>query len=209
MTLTSSSSNSEKKSKVAHQNTIQLLHQIINYLAEFEHHYGKKFNVSKLAKLLRLSNAEIEEIISLLLSFQEIFESVFKDYHLKKVRTGNQLYLIAIKNEINTSEKIEIPGMVRFSTSHIKLFNDIIYVFKFVKRGKGFDLAQNGSELLANLKQLKTEHPYLFESKGNGIIYPSELGLKLGELIISYNKSNKEIKELTVDNCTFKVEKNG
>jgi len=91
----------------------------------------------------------------------------------------------------------------------LKLFNDIIYVFKFVKRGKGFDIYQNGSELLVNLKQLKVEHPYLFESKGNGIIYPSELGLNLGELIISYNKSNREIKKLTVDNFTFIVEKDG
>ncbi|MFX0141126.1 MAG: hypothetical protein ACFFDN_46235 [Candidatus Hodarchaeota archaeon] len=209
MTLTSNSGNSENKGKISHQKTIQLLNQILNYLTEFENHYGKKFNVSKLARLLGLSNGEIDEIISLLLNFQEVFESVFKNYQLKKIRTGNQLYLIANKKEIDALEKFEIPEIVNISNSHLKLFNDIIYVFKFVKRGKGFDVIQNGSELLVNLKQLKADHPYLFESKGNGIIYPSEMGLKLGELIISYNKSNKEIKQLTVNNCTFIVEKNG
>lgn len=206
MALTSNSDTHKDKGKIAHQKTIQLLNQIINYLAEFENHYGKKFNVSKLAKLLRLSNAEISEIISLLLNFQEIFDSVFKNYKLKKMRAGNQLYLISKKKK---GIKPEIPDIVSISTSHLKLFNDIIYVFKFVKRGKGFDVYQSGSELLVNLKKLKAEHPYLFESKGNGLIYPSELGLKLGELIISYNKSNKEIKKLTVNNCTFIVEKDG
>ena len=209
MTLTSSSSNSEKKSKVAHQNTIRLLHQIINYLTEFEHHYIKKFNVSKLAGLLGLSNGDIDEIVTLLLNFQEIFTGVFSHYHLKKVRTGNQLYLVCIKKEGIASKEIEIPEIVRFSTSQLKLFNDIIYVFKFVKRGKGFDVLHNGSDLLTNLKQLKAEHPYLFKSHENGIIYPSEFGLKLGELIISYNKSNKEISKLTVGNSTIEVLKDG
>ena len=68
MALTSNSNTHKDKGKIAHQKTIQLLNQIINYLAEFENHYGKKFNVSKLATLLRLSNAEIDEIISLLLN---------------------------------------------------------------------------------------------------------------------------------------------
>ncbi|MFX1304400.1 MAG: hypothetical protein ACFFBV_04410 [Promethearchaeota archaeon] len=209
MTLTSNSGNSEKKSKVAHQNTIQLLHHIINYLTEFENHYGKKFNVSKLAGLLGLSNGEIDEIVSLLLNFQEIFTGVFKNYKLKKIRAGNQLYLICIKKEWMASKEIEIPEIVRFSTSQLKLFNDIIYVFKFVKRGKGFDVSKNGSDLLTNIRRLRTEHPCLFTSHDYGIIYPSEFGLKLGELIISYNKSNKEIKELTVDNCIIEVLKDG
>jgi hypothetical protein len=83
------------------------------------------------------------------------------------------------------------------------LINDIVYTFKFVKRGKGFDIAKNCSALISNLKKVKSEHPYLFESHGNGAIYPSKLGLKLGELIISYNKSNKDIKTIEIDNYTF------
>ncbi|MFX0139454.1 MAG: hypothetical protein ACFFDN_37785 [Candidatus Hodarchaeota archaeon] len=165
--------------------------------------------MSKLARLLALSNGEIDQILSLLLSFQEIFIGVFKNYHLKKVRTGNQLYLVCIKKEGTTSKEIEIPKIVRFSTSQLKLFNDIIYVFKFVKRGKGFNVSKNCSDLLTNIRRLKTQHPYLFTSHEDGIIYPSEFGLKLGELIISYNKSNKQFKELTVDNCIIEVLKDG
>ena len=80
-------------------------------------------------------------------------------------------------------------------------------MFKFVNRGKGFDISEGETELLDNLKELKDTHPYLFE--GNGITYPTKLGLQLGDLIISYNKCNRHIKNLTIDNYTFTVEEHG
>ena len=46
-------------------------------------------------------------------------------------------------------------------------------------------------------------HPYLFYQNAGGLIYPTELGLQLGNLIHSYNKSNKKIKNLVIENTTI------
>jgi len=156
---------------------------------------------------LKIPNSEVDGIIELLLNFQEKFEDVFSKYHIKKYRADNQIYLITERK--NQLDSLEIPATIKITPSHLKLLNDVIYIFKHVKIGKGFDISKNGSELLTNLKELNNTHPYFFISKGNGLIYPSELGLKLGELIISYNKGNKEVKTLSIENHTFKVINNG
>jgi hypothetical protein len=207
MTSTSDINSSNHYNKEQFQKILIVLNQIIDYLGRFEDHYDKKFNFSKLTQLLNIPTSEIDDIIYLLLNFQEKFETVFKKYQLQKYRTGNQVYLITERRY--EYEQTEIPDIVEISTSHITLLNDIIYVFKHIKRGKGFDLVKNGSELLGKVKQLKEIHPYLFQSKGNGVVYPSELGLKLGETIISYNKSNKELEKIIIDNHIIKVMKDG
>ncbi|NVM34508.1 MAG: hypothetical protein HWN81_02860 [Candidatus Lokiarchaeota archaeon] len=175
---------------------LQVFEQIIDILKEFKDNYEKKLNFTKLVKIFNIPDIYTNELISLLLGNQDIFQNVFQDYHLKKKKENNSVYLI-------TEKKILVE--IVFSTAQIKLLNDIIYTFKFIKRGKGFDIIRNGTKLLANLKSLKSEHPYLFESKENGLIYPSSLGLELGDLILSYNKGSKEIKELTIDNYTIVV----
>lgn len=144
----------------------------------------------------------------MLLNFQNLFESVFNKYVIKKTRLKNQIYFTVEKKDEEIIEINDIdPKTVYISSDHLKLFNDIIYVFKFVNRGKGFDISDGKTELLDNLKELKNTHPYLFE--GNGITYPTKLGIELGDLIISYNKSNRHIKNLTIGNYTFMVEEDG
>lgn len=207
MTLASDTNSSTHYNKEQFRKILRVLNQIVDYLGKFEDHYDKKFNFSKLAQLLNIPNSEVDKIIYLLLNFQEKFESVFKKYQLQKYRANNHVYLITERK--HEYENNEIPDTITISPSHIALLNDIIYVFKHIKRGKGFDLIRNGSELLGKVKQLKEIHPYLFESKGNGMVYPSELGLKLGEVIISYNKSNKTLEKITIDNHTIAVMRHG
>ncbi len=186
----------------------QLLNQIIDILGQFENNYNKKFNFTKMAKCLRVPNSKIEDVIDLLLNFQNLFESVFKNYRIKKSRLNNQIYLtVENKSKNIITANIKEPKIISISNDHLKLFNDIIYVFKFVNRGKGFDISEGETELLENLKELKNAHPYLFE--GNGITYPTKLGLQLGDLIISYNKCNRHVKNLTIDNYTFTLEEHG
>ncbi|MFX0001312.1 MAG: hypothetical protein ACFE9Q_11290 [Candidatus Hodarchaeota archaeon] len=192
-------------SKIALRNMIQVFTQIIDILKNYKGNYNKKLNFTGLLEQLKIPTSEIDEVISLILAFQEIFENIFQGYKLKKQRANNKVYLIAVRN--GKAYRDNVPQTIRIKQSYIRLLNDIIYTFKFVKRGKGFNIAKNGSDLLSNLKQIKKEHPYLFESYGNGVIYPSKLGLQLGELIISYNKSNKEINSIQVGNYTFIVEK--
>lgn len=207
MTPTSDTTSSNHYNKEQFRKVLKVLNQIIDYLSKFEDHYDKKFNFSKLANLLNIPSSEVDEIVYLLLNFQENFEKVFKKYRLLKYRTNNHIYLITEKkSELN---KCEIPNFIEISASNITLLNDIIYVFKYIKRGKGFDLIRNGSELLTKIKHLMEVHPFLFESKGKGMVYPSELGLKLGEVVISYNKSNKTLENVIIDNNIITVIRDG
>ena len=60
------------------------LHQILRALREFKNQYDKKLNFSKLVKYLEIPNSEIEDLIYLILAFQSEFDSVFREYELKK-----------------------------------------------------------------------------------------------------------------------------
>ncbi|KKK72608.1 hypothetical protein LCGC14_2902160 [marine sediment metagenome] len=208
MTSISESDSLDNSNSRRNRYDFKLLLKIIDTLGQFENNYNKKFNFSKMAQCLRIPNSEIDEIIDLLLNFQNLFESVFNNHRIKKSRLNNQIYLTVDEKdeEIVAINDIE-PKKISISSEHLKLFNDIIYVFKFVNRGKGFDISDGKTELLDNLKELKNTHPYLFE--GNGITYPTKLGIELGDLIISYNKSNRHIKNLTIGNYTFMVEEDG
>jgi hypothetical protein len=205
MTLTSDTNSAGLYNKEQFQKVLKVINQIVDYLAGFENHYDRKFNFSKLVKLLKIPHSQTDDIIYLLLNFQEKFENVFKKYKIRKFPANNQVYLITERKD--EYKEIEAPPTIEISSSHIELLNDIIYIFKHVKRGNGFDIVKNGSELLTKVKELRDTHPYLFETKGNGVVYPSELGLKLGELIISYNKSNQKIQTISIGNHKFVVSK--
>ncbi|MFX0021519.1 MAG: hypothetical protein ACFE9S_04285 [Candidatus Hermodarchaeota archaeon] len=205
MTLTSDTHSTGHYNKEQFQRILMVINQIVDYLGKFENHYDRKFNFSKLVKLLKIPQSQTDDIIYLLLNFQEKFEKVFIKYRLRKYLANNQVYLVTERKYEH--EKIEAPAMIQISSSHIELLNDIIYVFKHVKRGNGFDILKNGSELLTKVRELRETHPYLFETKSNGVVYPSELGLKLGEIIIAYNKSNKKIQSINIGNHKFMVNK--
>lgn len=203
------SSDNNQYNMTQFRKVLQTINQIIDIISGFGDNYDKKLNFSKLVSLLKISPSEIDDIIYLLLNFQEKFDTTFRNYHLKKKRENNQVYLIAERNQAYNLNDLHIPKVIEIGAFQLKLFNDIIYTFKFVKRGKGFDIVKNGTDLSTNLKTLLIKHPYLFELKENGLIYPSHFGLKLGELILSYNKGNKEFKEIKVENHIVSVVNDG
>ncbi len=180
--------------------TISILEFIIDALGEFKGHYEKRFNFSKLAELLGIPKSDIDDVFSLILKFQDKFDTVFKDYYLRKSNVGNKIYFTLEK------KPAPIPKEVKVSKNQAKLLSDVIYLFKFVNKGKGFDLKKNGTDLLRHLKGLTEEHPYLFTQKSNKLTYPTELGLELGNIILSYNKSNKKIETLKINDCNIVVE---
>jgi hypothetical protein len=181
---------------------VQVLHQILEVLSKFTDNYDKKLNFSRFASYFKLTPSEIETLISLLLNFQELYNNTFRQYSLKKKINNNQVYLV--------TEKIQklgtIPGKIRMPQSHVNIFNDIIYYFKHVKRGKGFDIHTNGTDLLKNVKELCDYYPYYFQEQETGLIYPSEFGLKLGGLLLSYKKSNKQIKKIEIEDIQIIVD---
>ncbi|MFX1399591.1 MAG: hypothetical protein ACFFAS_21405 [Promethearchaeota archaeon] len=204
MTKESSAGNSQSQMR----EVLELINQIINAIGEFEGHYDKKFNLSKLAKLLKIPASEIDHIISVILNFQDKFERVFKEYALKKRDFNDQIYFITEKKaSLMTNIKYATPLIEKsLSKTHSKLLSDIIYVFKYVERGKGFNLYDKTTELLRNVKELHRTHPYLFQRNGNNLLYPSEVALTLGDAILSYTKSGKDINTITIKNYTFTID---
>ncbi|MFX1279870.1 MAG: hypothetical protein ACFFA3_10670 [Promethearchaeota archaeon] len=180
---------------------LRLLHQFIDVLEKFSEGYEKRLNFEKLAQFLKLSSSEADELLSLLLRFQDLFIHIMDGYMLEKKIINNQVYLIPEKNPTLSS----IPRKLRMKKVDTNLLSDIIYLFKFVKKGKGFDVDTNGTDLLSNVKNLCNYYPFLF-LRQNGVLYPSEFAQKLGALLLSYKKSNKTIDMLQLEDCEVRIE---
>ncbi|MHA2280728.1 MAG: hypothetical protein ACXAC5_07740 [Promethearchaeota archaeon] len=187
-----------------HNRKNHVITQVVKILEKFSLNYQKRLNISKLAGYLNLKPLEVDEIIGVILHFQELFTTTFARYSIRKQILNNQIFLLAEPKILINN----IPKKIKLPLSEINLLNDIVYMFKFVKRGNGFDVEANGSELLNDIKELWEYHPYFFEEHEKGLIYPSEFGLKLGELILSYKKSGKKLDLITLDDHLIVVDNN-
>ncbi|MFX1572793.1 MAG: hypothetical protein ACFFB0_08590 [Promethearchaeota archaeon] len=181
--------------------TINLLRNMLDILSRFKNNYNKKFNITKFAQYLQVSSTDINELISLIVEYQNMFHTIFKDYKLLRKREGNQLYMIVQK-------QIKEPIIIKFTSTQIKVLNDIYYWFKVVHKGKGFNILQS-SPLTQKLNILLETHPLLFIIAQNNLVYLSDIGQKIGDMLISYNKSNKAISEFIIENYIVRVEANG
>ena len=128
-----------------------------------------------------------------------IFNSVFIDYYLFKKWKNNKTYLVLkLKSEVKNPISNE-PKIIELEQERVKVLNDVIYYFQHIKIGQGFDIKHNTSELSRKVSDLKRAHPYFFEYRGNGLVYPSKLGIETGKLISFYSKSKKAIKKIEVE----------
>lgn len=140
--------------------TISLLLQIIEVLNKFSSNFEKRLNFEKLAYHLKLTSSEADDFLSLIISFQDLFNNILKGYTIQKKIVNNQLYLIPEKNH-NLSH---IPKKIIMSETHLNLLNDIIYLFKFVKKGSGFDVATNGKDSCIILKNYMSFTLFFFNT---------------------------------------------
>ncbi|MBY8988587.1 MAG: hypothetical protein KGD61_09035, partial [Candidatus Lokiarchaeota archaeon] len=179
--------------------TIKQLHQIISALEKFQTRKNSMFSLDKLAENLHLCEEELNEILELVFRFQQLFNSVFEESFLYKKWKNNKTYLVLKpKSEVKTLISNE-PKEIEISQEHIRVLNDIVYYFQHVKIGMGFEIKRNNTELSRKIKDLKNNHPYFFEFRGNGLIYPSKLAVETGKLISFYKKSKKLITKLEVE----------
>ena len=191
-------------------------YKIFDALAEFRGHYDKKFNVSKLFEYLELSKADSNQVIDLIFKIQDVFKTVLYEYDLERKTINNVNYLIAKKTTNNLANWIKkdvevqkIPKEIEINKIDVDIINDMVYMFKFVKRGKGFNLDSGNTKLLEKLKKLYLEYPYFFQKNGNDSYYPSQLSQKLGDLIFTYKKNNKKMEEFQVEDCKIKIKNDG
>ena len=178
--------------------SINLIKRIIRTLEAFKEkeNHDKRLNISKMCKRLGINDTDIDAIASLILNFQEIYSSILTDNSLKKKVYNNNICFI-IDKPPGKQESI-----IYLNNSQITLLNDLSYIFKFVKRGKPFELTDNSNTILNGLATFTSTHPFFFKLEENKV-YPTELGLELGSNIYKYKKNNKKLEKISINNYTF------
>lgn len=177
---------------------LKKIDQIIDALNQFPNRQNNLFNISKLAQMLHLSEEEIKNILNIIFKLQTQFSTIFKNYWLQESWKNGITYLTLtpkqrIQNRNKSLKEVEL------NTDHSQLLSDIIYYFQHVKIGKGFNIHANATGLSKKVNELFKTHPYLFESRGNGLMYPTKLALEIGKQLHSYNNSNRNIPNLQID----------
>jgi len=184
---------------------IKQLNQILTALEKFQVRKNSLFSLDKLAEYLNLSTNELDAFLEVIFRFQKLFDCVFKGYVLCKKWKNDKTYLVLKgKSEVKDGCILELKE-IEIERDQVKLLSDIVYFFQRVKIGKGFDLKRNGTELSRKVRKLKKAHPYFFESKGNGLVYPSKLAVDTGNLILSYDRSNRSFSRLEIDDYAIKL----
>lgn len=186
---------------------IKQLNQVISALEKFEVRKNSLFSLDKLAEYLKLSASELEEVLKLIFRFQKLFSSAFEGCVLcKKWKNGKSYLALNPKSEVNVKAgSVFETKEIEISQEQVKLLSDMVYFFQHIKIGKGFDLKRNGTELSRKVKELKRSHPYFFESKGNGLVYPSKLAVEAGNLILSYDRSKRSFSRLKIGDYTVVI----
>ena len=184
---------------------IKQLYQILSALEKFQVRKNSLFNLDKLAEYLKISVSELDGILDVIFRFQKLFDYIFEGYILCKKWKNDKYYLILKqKSEVKDISIFELKE-IEIDRDQVKLLSDIIYFFQRAKIGKGFDLKRNGTELSRKVKELKKAHSYFFESKGNGLVYPSKLGVEAGNLILSYDRSKKAVSKIQIGEYLLKI----
>jgi len=190
---------------MAQSTKIKQLHQIVSALEKFQTRKNSLFSLDKLANYLTLSERDLEEMLELVFRFQNLFNSVISDFILCKKWRNNTSYLILKPKSDVTYQNLSDLKEVEIHQTQLNLLSDVIYYFQHVKIGKGFNIIRNNTELSKKVKQLNRSHPYFFEHRGNGLIYPSKLAVEVGRLIQSYNRSKKTISKLQIEDFIIQI----
>jgi len=63
---------------------VSVITRVVKILEKFTNNYKKRLNFTKLTHYLNLESSEVDEIITLILTFQELFTGTFNTYIMKK-----------------------------------------------------------------------------------------------------------------------------
>ena len=200
--LNAHESDNRKAIRLDEKNMFTVLNNMLKALEAFDGNYHKKLNYEKLAEYLKLSDQDANNALTLIFKFQKVFKTTFKHHQIQRKIVNGAIYLIADKD--NTCPLI--PKQIHMTPTAAKLLSDITYTFKHINRGKGFNLKFTNIELLKNIKTLKATYSYLFMENGNNLTYLSEMGLLLGETILSYSKTHKKLTDIELNNSLITFE---
>ncbi len=201
----------DKQSIGSEHKSLKKINIIINALEAYKGNYNKKFNFEKLIESLSIPISEREDVLEIILKFQHLFQSTLRNHKLIPYKINNSLYFITenykdgqviIREEENIRKKKEII----LDQKDLNNLNNMIYIFKHVNRGKAFNLEKKNSDLIKNIKRFLKIYPDLFCTSEINQIYPSKLGIELGEIINSYFKCNRIFEDIVIENYKIRVQ---
>jgi hypothetical protein len=180
--------------------TILQLYKVLNLLEQFCERKNQSINISKLAVAMNLSLKEVDSLMRLVFRFQSIFKNFSQDQTLCKIWKEGKCYITLSNKNINS-----FNGEIRMTKKNLQILGDIIYYFCYINIGQGFSIKFTSTDLIKKVKTLKKNHPYFFEYRGDGLVYPSKLAIKLGRLLETYNRTNRSISTISCDNYIINV----
>ncbi|MHA1671099.1 MAG: hypothetical protein ACTSV5_11075 [Promethearchaeota archaeon] len=183
------------------------LHEILNVLEKFKYNKNKKLNLNKLTNSLQLPPDSLPKISHLIVRFQKIFNSL-EEHELELDNQGNIYYFSLTKKILPARNKNLFlpPKTIILTEDEANILNDMIYFFKKIRRGVGFDISSPMNN--KRICQLLERHPYFFFKNGNDLYYPSQLALSLGQKLLTYKKSHRpfhDLNDLNVNEISIKI----
>lgn len=154
------------------------------------------FNLNDLSQKLDLSRSELIFLFTVFIYACEYSNECLNKMDIKI--SNNTIFFTYSKNHI---KKISL------SIRDYKDLSDIIYLFKNIQKGKGFEIDSNlNIPVITKIQGLYKQYPFMFK-KLNGYIFPSEIGYKLGIAALSFKRVNQIPKTLDVLNYRFEIKK--
>ena len=185
--------------------TIHDLYKVLDLLEDLQRQKKILLNLTRLFELLNISEEDLENLTELIFRFQTFFSNSNEEFWLTKLWINGQIYLKLIPISKDRLDKSSDQKIIKLKHEHIQLLNDIIYYFNNIKIGKAFNSNTHISALTQKIKKLRKIHPYFFENKGNGIIYPSKLASQLGKTLNLYKKGNRKVQDIQIEGYQIKV----
>ncbi len=156
----------------------------------------KSFNLNALSEKLGLTK---NELIFLFTIF--IYACDYSNKYL------NAMNIEILNNSIYFTYSENYIKKISLSIRDYEDLSDIIYLFKNIRKGKGFEINSNSNiPVIAKIRGLYKQYPFMFK-KLNGYIFPSEIGYKLGIAALSFKRINQIPKTLDVLNYRFEIKK--
>jgi len=164
---------------------------------------NQQLNMTRFGACYNLSSEQTKTLIDLVLQFQSFFFDGSERFFIQSRWKNGALYLSLVSE--NEFKKQSNDKEIYLSSRHANTLLDLTYVYQCVKIGKGFDSNLVKSDLCQKAKKLYAHHPYLITQKGNGILYPTSLGIQLGEQLRIYSKLNRKVTIIDIDDYVIHV----
>ena len=169
-----------------------IIKEIIKILRVFTKNYSVLSIIKKLIQDFRKKDLELEQYNQSLLKY------------INKINNDDAL-LPEKFNEFNNCSNDFGTKNIILTKKEASILADVIFYFKKVKRGKGFDIKFIGVKIIKKVSFLKKKHPYFFILNKNDKIYPTRLCLELGETILSLRRVNKDLTNFKIQDYNFKI----